>query len=218
MQYEKATEGIRVQVRPRFSLADSDPADGTFVFSYEISMENEGKSPAQLLFRHWRIHDSAGDDSVVDGEKVVQTALDTTHHLIVVHDVISVGSDRGQLARISGKAKAALGAERLDVVADRGYFDSEEILACGRAGITVTLPKPLTLGAKAQGRFGKQVFRYDADDDVYICPAGERLAYRITHEVNGLAIRRYWTSPCTACALKAQSTPRQTAPRQPLGA
>lgn len=71
MQYEKATEGIRVQVRPRFSLADSDPADGTFVFSYEISMENEGKSPAQLLFRHWRIHDSAGDDSVVDGEGVV---------------------------------------------------------------------------------------------------------------------------------------------------
>ena len=71
MRYEKATEGIRVQVRPRFSLADSEPADGTFVFSYEISMENEGKAPAQLLFRHWRIHDSTGDDSVVDGEGVV---------------------------------------------------------------------------------------------------------------------------------------------------
>ena len=71
MRYEKATEGIRVQVRPRFSLADSDPADGTFVFSYEISMANESDSTAQLLFRHWRIHDSAGDDSVVDGEGVV---------------------------------------------------------------------------------------------------------------------------------------------------
>jgi ApaG protein len=71
MRYEKATSGIRVQVRPRFSLADSDPSDGTFVFSYRVSMSNEGDAPAQLLFRHWLIHDAAGDDSVVDGEGVV---------------------------------------------------------------------------------------------------------------------------------------------------
>lgn len=71
MRYEKATEGIRVEVHPRFSLADSDPSDGTFVFSYSISMSNEGEAPAQLLFRHWRIHDAAGDDSFVDGEGVV---------------------------------------------------------------------------------------------------------------------------------------------------
>lgn len=71
MRYEKSTEGIRVAVRPRFSLADSDPADGSFVFSYTIRMDNEGDSTAQLLFRHWRIHDAAGDDSTVDGEGVV---------------------------------------------------------------------------------------------------------------------------------------------------
>lgn len=71
MHYEKATEGIRVQVRPRYSLADSQPEGGTFVFSYLINMENEGDSSAQLLFRHWRIHDAAGDDSVVDGEGVI---------------------------------------------------------------------------------------------------------------------------------------------------
>jgi len=71
MRYEQATEGIRVRVWPDFSLADSDPADGTFVFSYQITMDNEGDSAAQLLFRHWKIHDSAGDDSMVDGEGVV---------------------------------------------------------------------------------------------------------------------------------------------------
>lgn len=71
MRYEKSTEGIRVQVSPRFSLADSDPADGMFVFSYTINMANESESTAQLLFRHWRIHDAAGDDSTVDGEGVV---------------------------------------------------------------------------------------------------------------------------------------------------
>lgn len=71
MRYEKATDGIRVRVRPRFSLADSDPADGTFVFSYHVSMANEGEQPAQLLFRHWHIHDSVGEDAEVDGEGVV---------------------------------------------------------------------------------------------------------------------------------------------------
>ncbi|MEX2466013.1 MAG: Co2+/Mg2+ efflux protein ApaG [Gemmatimonadota bacterium] len=71
MQYEKATEGIRVLVQPRFSLADSDPMDGTFVFSYHISMENEGDTSAKLLFRHWLIHDSVGEDAEVDGEGVV---------------------------------------------------------------------------------------------------------------------------------------------------
>lgn len=71
MRYEKATEGIRIQVTPRFSLADSDPAVGTFVFSYRIRMANEGDSSAQLLFRHWLIHDAVGEDSHVDGEGVV---------------------------------------------------------------------------------------------------------------------------------------------------
>jgi ApaG protein len=71
MRYEKATEGIRVWVRPRYSLAESDPAEGTFVFSYQVGMANEGALPAQLLFRHWRIHDSAAGDSLVDGEGVI---------------------------------------------------------------------------------------------------------------------------------------------------
>jgi ApaG protein len=71
MRYEKETQGIVVRVKPHFSLADSDPFDGTFVFSYHIRMANESDEPAQLLFRHWRIHDSAGDDAEVDGEGVV---------------------------------------------------------------------------------------------------------------------------------------------------
>ncbi|MDH3206101.1 MAG: Co2+/Mg2+ efflux protein ApaG [Gemmatimonadota bacterium] len=71
MRYEKATDGIRVRVQPRFSLADSAPSDGTFVFSYQVKMANEGDRAAQLLFRHWLIHDSATGDSLVDGEGVV---------------------------------------------------------------------------------------------------------------------------------------------------
>jgi hypothetical protein len=137
----------------------------------------------------------------------VQAAVETAHHLIVTHEVTNVGNDRAQLSPIAKQAKAALEVEELDVVADRGYFDSEEILACDEADITVTLPKPLTSGAKAQGRFGKQDFRYLADEDVYICPAGERLTYRYTREEGGLAIRRYWTNVCPDCPMKALCTP-----------
>jgi len=71
MRYEKATDGIRVWVQPRFSLADSDPSEGTFVFSYQVGMANESEQTAQLLFRHWLIHDSATGDSIVDGEGVI---------------------------------------------------------------------------------------------------------------------------------------------------
>ncbi len=136
----------------------------------------------------------------------VQTAVDTEHHLIVAHDVVTVGNDRAQLARISKMAKTVLEVETLDVVADRGYFDSKQILACDRAGITVTLPKPMTSGAKARGRFGKQDFRYVARDDVYICPAGERLKYSFTTEEKGLNLRRYTTNACRTCAIKGRCT------------
>ena len=136
----------------------------------------------------------------------VQTAVDTKHHLIVTHEVTNVGTDRSQLAHVAKEAKATLATESLDVVADRGYFSSAEILACEEAGITVTLPKPMTSGAKSEGRFGKQDFRYVAEADLYICPAGERLKYYYSNEENGLVLRRYWTNACRTCAIKHQCT------------
>jgi hypothetical protein len=107
---------------------------------------------------------TSGRGSGVVGYNV---AVETEHPLIVAHEVTNVGSDRTQFATIAREAKAVLGAERLDAVADRGYFSGEEILACEQAGITVTLPKPMTSGAKADGRFGKQDFVYRSEDDTY---------------------------------------------------
>jgi transposase len=136
----------------------------------------------------------------------VQVAVETKNHLIITHEVINEGSDRAQLSPMAKAAKAVLGVEKLDAVADRGYFSGEEILACDNAGITVTLPKPMTSGMIARGRFGKQDFRYVADEDVYICPAGERLPYRYTNEEDGLVLRRYWTNACQSCPIKKTCT------------
>src|SRR5450631_1099311 len=97
----------------------------------------------------------------------VQSAVDIKHHLIVTHEVTNVGSDRSQLSRMSEQAKSALDTEKLDVVADRGYYDSEEILACDKSDIQVCLPRPTTSTAKADGRFDRQDFIYIEDGDVY---------------------------------------------------
>jgi transposase len=136
----------------------------------------------------------------------VQVAVDTENHLIVAHEVTNVGSDRSQLTNTAQAAKAALQVESLEAVADRGYFNGEEILACEQAGITVTLPKPMTSGAKSQGRFGKQDFVYLADENVYRCPAGEKLKHRYTNEEHGQTLHRYWTDACQTCPIKAQCT------------
>ena len=137
----------------------------------------------------------------------VQAAVDSEHHLIVAHEVTNVGSDRRQLSKMAKQAKIAVGAEEeLIVVADRGYYRSEELLACDKANIRTYLPKPDTSGNRAKGQFGRDSFRYIAEDDEYECPAGERLVRHMTTQEKGLTLHRYWTSRCRMCSIKAQCT------------
>src|SRR3974390_3323046 len=136
----------------------------------------------------------------------VQVAVDTEHHLIIAHEVTNTGSDRAQLANMASRAKSVLGVEKLEAVADRGYYSGEEILACDKAGIAGTIPKPMTSGLEARGRFGKQDFVYLSNEDAYRCPAGEKLTYHYTNEEDGQQLRRYWTNACRDCALKAACT------------
>ncbi len=136
----------------------------------------------------------------------VQSAVDAKHHLIVAHEVTNVGHDRDQLSIMAGQAKTAMGVAVLDVLADRGYFKGEEVLACEPLGVTPYVPKPLTSGSKAKGRFGKQDFIYIAEDDAYRCPADQRLTRRCTSVENGMDLHVYWTTTCGDCPLKIQCT------------
>ena len=136
----------------------------------------------------------------------VQNAVDSQHHLIVAHEVTNIGSDRSQLAGMATQAKAILNTDTLEVVADRGYYNGDEIRACEQAGIDTYLPKPKTSGNKARGQFDRSEFHYKAADDEYECPAGERLIYRFTRTEKGKEIRRYWSSACTTCPIKNKCT------------
>jgi hypothetical protein len=104
------------------------------------------------------------------------------------------------------QARDASGQDALTVIADRGYFKGEEILACEQAGATPLVPKPLTSGAKAEGRFGKQDFVYIPADDVYRCPAGELLTWRST--VSKTANSYATTGPPPAKAAPAKPSVR----------
>jgi transposase len=136
----------------------------------------------------------------------LQAAVDTEHHLIVAHELLNIGNDRAQLSGMAAKAQAAIGADKLDAIADKGYFKGEEIRACEKIGVTAFVPRPLTSGAKAEGRFGKQDFVYLEQEDAYRCPAGERLPYRFTSVEDDMTLHSYWSSNCSACAIKAQCT------------
>ncbi|KFB66215.1 IS1182 family transposase [Candidatus Accumulibacter vicinus] len=137
----------------------------------------------------------------------VQTAVETEHHLIVAHEVTNVGSDRRQLAKMAKQAQEIMPDQELQAIADRGYFNGEEVLACDQAGITTYVSKPMTSEAKAEGRFDKSDFVYQHDTDTYRCPAGSQLIRRFARVEAGHLIHRYWSSDCPRCPIKAQCTP-----------
>ena len=136
----------------------------------------------------------------------VQSAVDSKHHLIIAHQVSNVGSDRSQLSPMAKEAKSVMGTRRLKVVADKGYYNGEQIRDCELAGIVPYIAKPKTSPNKAKGQFDRSAFRYIKDNDEYQCPAGKRLTFRSERTESGKQIRRYWTSACSSCAIKAQCT------------
>lgn len=137
----------------------------------------------------------------------VQTAVDAKKHLIVAHEVTNVGNDRAQLSKMAKQARAALGTEELAALADRGYYNGEEILACSEDGITPYVPKTQTSNNLAKGLFDKRDFQYIAKDDEYRCSAGEHAIWRMVSEEHGKIIHRYWSSACPECPIKSQFTP-----------
>jgi transposase len=136
----------------------------------------------------------------------VQSAVDAKHHLIVAHEVSKVGSDRQQLSKMAKQAKEVLGTKKLTVVADRGYYNGDELRECERNDIIAYVAKPKTSPNKAKGYFNRSCFKYMREDDEYECPAGERLMFRTEGEEGGKQLRRYWSSACGSCAIKPQCT------------
>jgi transposase len=171
----------------------------------EEQMEEKGESQVSLTDPDarsmWR-----GKGQAAEVAYNVQVSVDDKHKLIVDHEVINEGIDSRQLSPMAIRAKEALQVEHLEVLADKGYYSSEEIKKCVEEGVTPYVPKANTSSNSHAGLHGKQDFRYDPHKDCYWCPAGRALPYRYASTKRGRKIRYYVTRACNECALKPQCT------------
>ncbi len=135
-----------------------------------------------------------------------QLAVDAKHKLIAAADVTNDVNDYRQLASVALEAKANLELKQTEVVADKGYYNATEVSRCVEQNITPHIPKADTSANTQQGLFGKSRFRYDAQQDVYVCPGNQELTYRFSTFELGRGLRYYRASACNRCALKAQCT------------
>jgi transposase len=134
----------------------------------------------------------------------VQIVVDQKNKLLVEHEVTNEVIDLGQLSTMAKKAKETLGVETLEVVADRGYYNGEEVKACEKSGITAYVPKSNSSSNLKRGLFTKEDFSYEPDKDCYRCPAGKELSYRYQTLEQGRQIRTYQISGCKSCGLKSK--------------
>jgi transposase len=153
------------------------------------------------------MHRSGGGGTVVAYN--VQSVVDAKYKLIVVHDVTNDTSDQHQLARMTVAAKQALGVQRLEVVADQGYYDADQVAACEQAGIAAYVSKPNTSKNVKRGLFTKQDFVYQPQTDRYRCPGAQWLESRGTMTDKGRKLKYYLTEACGSCTLRKRCTEAQ---------
>src|ERR1700746_3280292 len=137
----------------------------------------------------------------------VQIAVDAEHHLIVAHEVTNQGYARHQLAPMAFKAQQATGCEQITAVADRGYFNGDQVLACENTGVLPCVPKTLTSGNAKRGLFTGQDFIYNAEKDHYTCPAGAHLTRGLVRSDRRGDVDHYrHLTACFTCPLKPRCT------------
>jgi transposase len=137
----------------------------------------------------------------------VQVAVDAKHKLIVEQQVTNQVVDMGLMTETAGPAREVLGAERIAVVADRGYFKIEDIEACEKAGMEPYVPRPQRGPSVSAGLFRKDEFEYDAESDNVLCPGGQRLQPYSSSVLRGLKKINYANKQaCRDCPIRSRCT------------
>lgn len=140
----------------------------------------------------------------------VQTTVDEKNKLIIDHEVTNEVKDQDQLSKMAGRAKEILEADKLEVLADKGYYNSGQIKECVDKGITPYVPEPDSRvsekGNVPRPEFRKGKFKYDSQRDVYVCPKESELTYRNRAVHHGRVMRLYKSKQCLNCSWKSKCT------------
>lgn len=169
-------------------------------------MDQSGESQVSLTDPDARIM-VLGNNRGTEVAYNVQISVDAKHKLIVDHEVTNAGNDKNQLSTMGMRAKETLEVESLDVVADQGYYSSEEIKKCIEGDVVPYMRRPNT--PNNSGVFDKEEFRYDRENDCYWCPTGKALNFRYETTYRGQKVRDYIARDCNECDLKAKCTRRK---------
>ena len=149
--------------------------------------------------------DSRGMKKVAVGYNV-QVAVDAKHHLIAAPEVVQAASDYGQLSPMATTAQAALAVTSLQVVADAGYHEAQQLEACAAVGLTTFVPARGTTpgqGPHDRAIHPKEAFTYDPVGDTYRCPTGQTLVQGYAGESRGKQCLYYYNvAACGACGAK----------------
>lgn len=143
-----------------------------------------------------------------------QISVDSKHHLIIDTEVTNEGNDLNQLSKMAEKSKEILTdeqsknlneeteQEKLKVVADTGYHKEEELAKCESEGIECYVPSAKRSSNENEGRYGIEDFKYDKEKDLYTCPAGEELTFKLSYKRDNKEMRRYECNKCKGCSLR----------------
>jgi transposase len=164
-------------------------------------MDERGRNQACMTEPDAKIMCSGRNGMVVGYN--VQSAIDADSGLIIHHEVTDEGDDRRQLYPMAWQTKVELNQKTLDVLADGGYSNGEQLAACDAEGITVTLPNHRGVNDLSDG-YPKDAFTYYTNQDCHVCPAGERLVHKT---VNRKEKRHLYTREgCYTCVLQPRCT------------
>ena len=172
-----------------------------FYAELEEQMEESGESQVSLTdpdARSMKLGTSRGTEVAYN----VQISVDGKHMLIVDHEVTNECNDLMQLSPMAVRAKEALEVKSLQVLADKGYYSKTEIKECVDEAIVPYIPQRESSSNSRAGLYGKEDFRYDAENDCYWCPAGKALPFSYLTTSNGQQVRVYIAKGCPKCALK----------------
>jgi len=138
----------------------------------------------------------------------VQTTIDDKNNLIVDFEVTNDPNDKKQLNEMAGRAKDILEVDSLDVLADKGYYNPDEIKKCVDNNTIPYIPEPkpkqTTEESFPKPGFCDCDFKYEASRDVYTCPGGRDLTFSVISEKNNKMMKEYRSDSCSSCESKSR--------------
>ncbi len=154
-----------------------------------------------------RIMHQGGDGRKLDACYNVQTVADDKHNLIVDFEVSTCADDKDALPEMTKRAKEIMCVEEIAVAADKGYYDGEDIAKCEANNTTCYVPKTAQIKSAPDVNYNRENFRYDGENDCYICPEGVVLYFKRICEIKGDSYKLYENpTACSDCKNRSKCT------------